>query len=185
MNNAATSREALLEIALSLAEKGGLDSLNIRNIAKHGNISVGCVYNYFPSKANLVAETVAKIWQDIFQRSKQYGQPRGFQAYVRWLFDSIRNGSERYPSFFTMHGMSFATSEIDEGRTVMNRFLDHVRLGLLRALEEDGGVRADVFSDSFTKNDFISFIFDNLIMLTMKKAASCDLLLGLIQRAIY
>ncbi|MEA4898916.1 TetR/AcrR family transcriptional regulator [Bacillota bacterium Meth-B3] len=185
MNNAATSRGALLEVALCLAAKDGLDSLNIRNIAKHGNISVGCVYNYFPSKANLIAETVAKIWEDIFHPSKQCGRPQGFQACVRWIFDSIRNGSKRYPSFFIMHGMSFAGSEIDEGRAVMNRYFEHARLGLSRALEEDGGVRGDVFSDGFTKNDFISFIFDNLVMLAVKQAPSCDFLLGLIEKAIY
>lgn len=185
MNNLATSKEALLDISVNLASEKGMNALNIRNIAKLGGISVGCVYNYFPSKTSLVTATVEKIWANIFQQAKQGSQPQGFQACVRWIFDSIRNGSEQYPSFFTLHAMSFAADEIGEGRAVMNRFFDHIKMDLLKALREDADVHREVFSDTFQEIDFVNFVFDNLIMLSMKQTSSCDFLLNLIQKVIY
>lgn len=185
MNNVATSKEALLDISVKLASDEGLGALNIREVAKRAGISVGCVYNYFPSKANLVASTVEKIWGNIFHQAEPCSRPQEFHACVGWIFDSIQNGSKKYPSFFILHAMSFATDEIGEGRMVMNHFLDHMKIGLLQALKEDANVRRDIFSDSFTESDFVNFIFDNLIMLSMKQSSSCDFLLNLIQKLIY
>jgi len=185
MNNCATSKEVLLDISIKLASEKGIDALNMREVAKLSGVSVGCVYNYFPSKTCLVAATVEKIWENIFHQNKQYSQPHGFQTCVRWIFESIRNGSEQYPSFFTVHAMSFASDETGEGRMVMNRYFEHMKSGLLRALREDEAVHIDIFSESFTESDFISFVFDNLMMLSMKPTSSCDFLLNLIQKLLY
>ncbi len=185
MNNVATSKEALLDISIRLASEKGFGSLNIRDIAKNGGVSVGCVYNYFPSKASLVAATVEKIWESIFHHASRCGQPAGFLGCVRWIFDSIRSGSERYPSFFTMHAMSFTARELDDGRQVMNRFFEHMKQGLLKALKDDPDIRKDVFHEGFSESAYVSFVFDNLITLSTKQASSCDFLLELIQRSIY
>lgn len=185
MNNVATSKEALLDISIRLASEKGFSSLNIRDIAKNGGVSVGCVYNYFPSKASLVAATVEKIWESIFHHANLSGQPAGFLGCVRWIFDSIQSGSERYPTFFTLHAMSFTAREIGDGRAVMNQFFEHMKRGLLQALQDDPEVRKDVFHEGFSESDYVSFIFDNLIMLSMKQVSSCEFLLKLIQRSIY
>jgi AcrR family transcriptional regulator len=185
MNNVATSKEALLDISVKLASEKGLGALNIREVAKHGGISVGCVYNYFPSKASLVAATVERIWANIFHQANQCPRPQEFHASVLWIYESIKKGLESYPSFFSIHAMSFAADEIGEGRVVMNRFLDHMKVDLLQALKEDSDVRKDIFSDSFTESDFVNFVFDNLILLSMKQASSCDFLLNLIRKVIY
>lgn len=185
MNNVATSKEALLDISVQLVSEKSLGALNIREVAKRGGISVGCVYNYFPSKASLLAATVSKIWENIFHQANQYSRPQDFHACVRWIFDSIQNSSEKYPSFFTLHAMSFTADEIGEGRVVMNHYLDHMKAGLLQALKEDTDVRRDVFTENFTESDFVDFVFDNLIMLFIKQASSCDFLLNLIRKVIY
>ena len=58
MNTAATSKEEILYVCLSIIQNDGLEAVNIRNVAKKCNISVGTVYNYFDSKYNLLAAAV-------------------------------------------------------------------------------------------------------------------------------
>jgi AcrR family transcriptional regulator len=184
MNNAATSKEALLAISVRLASEQGITALNIRDIAARCDVSIGCVYNYFPSKASLVASTVEAIWEGIFHQAQQQEQPKGFKASVRRIFDSIREGSGQYPSFLTSHTMNFGAGELGEGRAVMERRFDHMKRGMLQILEKDPDVCADAFSPDFTREDFVGFVFDSLIMLSTKQAPSCDILLALIDRAI-
>ena len=50
MNNAATSKGALLDISVRLASHKGIGAISIRDIAPQGGVSIGCVYNYFPSR---------------------------------------------------------------------------------------------------------------------------------------
>jgi AcrR family transcriptional regulator len=185
MNHVATSREALLEIAVKLTAEKGPGAINIRDIAGRAGISVGCVYRYFPSKADLMTATVERIWEDIFRTENPRTQPKEFVEYVGWLYGGILNGSERYPAFFTLHAANFAAGEIEQGRRVMSRFLSRVRLDLSQALEEDTGVRRDAFAGDFTEEAFVAFVFDNLVMLALKQAPSCDFLLSLIRKAIY
>lgn len=50
MNHQATSKEKLLTAARILVAEEGFSALAIRKLAEAASVSVGTVYNYFPSK---------------------------------------------------------------------------------------------------------------------------------------
>ena len=56
MNKSATSKEALLEIARDISYREGISKVSIRRLASESGVAIGTVYNYYPSKADLVAE---------------------------------------------------------------------------------------------------------------------------------
>jgi len=58
----------LLEAARAELLQNGPDGLNIRDIAKKCRISVGTVYNYFPSKEMLTAHVMVADWNAILSR---------------------------------------------------------------------------------------------------------------------
>ena len=60
MNTTITSKDEILCVCRELIRKEGYKSINIRHVAKCCHISVGSVYNYFESKTDLIAETVAQ-----------------------------------------------------------------------------------------------------------------------------
>ena len=99
MNKVITSREELLAASKSIAASQGLAALNMRAVAAAANVAVGSVYNYFPSKAELVTATVQDIWRGIFHAAGGYAQAGDFCACVEWLFVSIRAGAAEYPDF--------------------------------------------------------------------------------------
>lgn len=57
MNKIVTSKENILKASREIASKDGLQSINMRNVAKHCGVAVGSIYNYFPSKADLIIAT--------------------------------------------------------------------------------------------------------------------------------
>lgn len=185
MNNAATSRETLLDASLRLASEKGLSALGMRDIAKACGISVGCVYRYFPSKAELIAATVERIWQMIFSGTDEEVQSGGFPAHVRWVYACIARGSQAYPSFLAMHADAFAPGERAEGRAMMSQYMKDIMEGLLGALKADENVREDAFDEDFTRETFVSFVFQNLLMFAQRRAPTCDDLIAVIRRIAY
>lgn len=66
----------------------------------------------------------------------------------------------------------------------MSRFFAHMKNGLAQAIENDERIRQDAFSDSFTKEAFVDFVFSNLLALLVSGAGNCDFLIEMIDRAV-
>lgn len=185
MNKTLTSREDILTSGKEIIIQLGLPGLNMRDVAHKCGISVGSVYNYFPSKDDLIIATIESVWTEIMHDYKGCVSRYNFAENVQSLFNSIQNGCQKYPSFFSIHSMSFANLDKSKGREVMNRYFDHIKNGLLESLNHDQGIRKEAFSNQFTKFDIVDFVFSNIITLLMKEAKSCDFLLEIVRRTIY
>lgn len=68
MNTVVTSKEEILRVSRALIQEQGWAALNIRSVAAACGVSVGSIYNYFNSKAELVGETVESVWHEIFHQ---------------------------------------------------------------------------------------------------------------------
>lgn len=185
INTVVTSKEAILTVCRELAVSGGLQSLNIRTVADKCNVSVGSIYNYFPSKSALVTAVIQDIWQRIFHLNKAFASSDSFTDYVLWIFETIQTGSMEYPNFFMAHSMSFATTDKGKGKQMMEEYFKHIKLGMLEALQKDKQVKPSVFTEDFTPNNFIDFIFSNIITSLMKQENSCTILIEVIKRILY
>ncbi|MEG1068277.1 MAG: TetR/AcrR family transcriptional regulator [Anaerovoracaceae bacterium] len=168
-----------------LAEKQGLNNLNMRTVAEKCGVSVGSIYNYFPSKTDLIAATIQDIWRGIFHSDNLCQKANSFEEYVTWIFDSVKKGASEYPNFFVAHSMSFARGERGPARQVMDEYFDHIKAGLLYALHNDSRVKPDAFTDAFTEEDFVEFVFSSLLSLLMKQKDSCLVLIEITKRTIY
>ena len=70
-------------------------------------------------------------------------------------------------------------------REVMNRFFGQIIRGMVASIERDPLVKPDAFSEDFTKEAFVGFVFSNIMTLIMNRKTSCDFLLKVIRRTIY
>jgi len=172
-------------VCRELTAENGLQSLNMRNVAKKCNVSVGSVYNYFPSKADLIAATIQDVWQHIFHMDKSGRKVASFPDYVAWIFESVQSGAAEYPNFFTAHSMSFASTEKGKARQVMEDYFSHMKAGLIQTLQRDAKVVSTAFSPDFTESCFVDFVFSNLLSLFMNQERSCAILTEIIKRTIY
>lgn len=185
MNTVVTSKEAILKASKEIAADQGLQSLNMRDVAKYCNVAVGSVYNYFPSKADLVTATVEDIWKDIFHKMSNNDNADNFIDCVTWLFETVNSGAKEYPEFFTVHSMNFSNDDKEKGRKVMNQYFNHIKDGMLKSLLNDNDVNIETFNETFTQELFIDFVFSNIITLLVNNQQSCHLLNEVIKRTIY
>lgn len=185
MNTIVTSREAILAAGKEIMIESGVERLSIRDVAQKCGISVGSVYNYFPSKSDLVVSTIESVWIEIIMEPGDDSAGVSFNEHLRALFNRIQKGCLKYPSFFSVHSLNAAQFDKTKGREVMQRYFSHMKKGLFDSLEQDPLVKKGVFTSQFTENDFIEFVFTNLMTLFMKRVSSCDTLCEIVKRIIY
>lgn len=185
MNKTVTSKEDIISVSKEIVASRGMQAINMRNVANHCGVAVGSVYNYFPSKNDLMIATVDAIWREIIQGISECKPHSGFLENVEILFYCVKSGGEKYPSFFSVHSMSIAKSGKDKSRETMNQYFESIKSALLVSLQSDQRIKQEFFSERCTQADFIEFIFSNLISLLMQGQNSCDLLIEIIKGAIY
>ncbi len=185
INTIITSKEAILEACKKLVSENGLQSLNMRTVANECNVSVGSVYNYFPSKTDLISATIKEVWKSIFKAEQIGKQTEAFPVYVALIFENFQAGVAEYPHFFTTHSMSFATLDRDNARKEMGQYFGHIKTKILDVLDKDSNVASSAFSNEFSKSCFVDFVFSNLLMLLINHENSCSQLIEIIKRTIY
>lgn len=187
INTVVTSKEAILDMSRQLMQKQGWKSINIRSVASACGVSVGSIYNYFDSKSDLTAAVVESIWLDIFHFPKQEHcfKNMGFPDCVQWIFDSMKQGAEKYPGFFTLHSMGFFEEDKEKGRQYMNRAWEHMQHALYAVLQNDGKIRPDAFDEILTPEKFVDMVFSLIISAFIRQNYDSSAVLEMVKRMVY
>ena len=183
LNTAATSKEEILCICRIIIQNDGIEAVNIRNVAKKCNISVGTVYNYFDSKYSLLAAVVENVWRDIFDFSEI--SFNSFLDLTAQIFNCIKKGEEKYPSFFSLHSVSFIGEERQGGRRLMSETLEQIKDGMCTVLEKDKNIRNNVFDEEFTPRAFSEIILSLIISAMLRHDYDSRAVLKMIEKLIY
>ncbi len=64
-NGSAHSREAVLEAALALIDRDGIERLTMRGLGSELGVDAMMIYRYFPSKAALLDGVMSRIWSEV------------------------------------------------------------------------------------------------------------------------
>lgn len=184
MNHAVTSEREILEAAQNLLLTEGRSALNMRAVAAACGVSVGSIYNYFPSKGALVGATIESVWTEIF-RPFITTDWHNFDDALAALLKAFADGEARYPGFFSLHALSFATGDKNEGRERMAKLFSILHTRLLAALEADQNVRAEVFDTVLTPQAFIDYVLTMIISRQLHQYDSADALQAMIRNCIY
>ncbi len=97
----------------------------------------------------------------------------------------MKNGSEKYPGFFTFHSMSFLGEEKEDGQRLMAQSWLHIQNVLIRVLENDQSVRPDAFGETLTRQEFVDIIFSFIISALVRRNYDSRAILEMVRRAIY
>lgn len=185
MNTVVTSREAILSQSRKIVMDQGLSAINMRTVAAACGVAVGSIYNYFPSKTELINAAVEDVWRDIFHVSGDCFKTAHFTDCLSWIFESFQEGCKKYPGFFTLHSMSYAQKDKKKGRQMMEQYFAHIKNGLLIILKKDADVRENVFNDVFTPEEFVDLIFSLVTSMLLQGKSNCGTLVEMTSRCIY
>ena len=184
MNTQITSAEEILKAAQKILLEHGASALNMRAVAAACGVSVGSIYNYFPSKSALIGATIESVWTEIFRpfTSRCY---TSFDDAATALLAALADGEGRYPGFFSLHALSFASGDKAEGRARMAQHFSALHGKLVEALENDTRIRAGVFYGDLSRGSFARYVMSLAISQQIHPGGSSAALLAMIRNCIY
>lgn len=173
MNKRVTSTDKILEQALLIAKKEGVDKLSIRKLSAACGIAIGSVYNYYPDKETLVTAVAEEFWNPIFaDQDKLY---RANMSFTRFL--------EQYYSYLYAKMSPYDRSWVRdlEGKIPME---DTMKL-FLRILKEDEQVNHSIWNMEFQPEDFCRYVFKNIMALLQSGEINCRFFIYLLDNLLY
>ena len=96
MTNSADTRERILSAARALFHEHGYTAIGVADICREANVVKGSFYHFFPSKDELLAETIARNWAQLDAMLGQLeAAPRPARACIAALFAAVCGESRR------------------------------------------------------------------------------------------
>lgn len=185
MNTIVTSKDEILKTSRALIQKQGWSAVNIRSVAAACGVSVGSIYNYFDSKAELVGATVESVWHEIFHRPEEEDIFQDTQACIVWIYGQMAYGCEQYPGFFTLHSLGFMQADKIDGKKRMHRTWQHILDELCSVLKRDTKIRKDAFTEQFTEKNFADILFSLMLSALIREDYDPNAVLEMIRRTLY
>jgi AcrR family transcriptional regulator len=115
----AARRRRVLDAALRLAERGGFDAVQMRDVATEANVALGTVYRYFTSKERLLLEAMVEEIEALAEQL-QSRPPVGDTAAAR-VIDVLSRGTaslQRHPEVTTAMVRAQGAAAPDEADVV-------------------------------------------------------------------
>ncbi len=185
MNTAVTSKEEILRISRELIQQQGWNSISIRSVAAACGVSIGSIYNYFNSKADLVGATVESVWCEIFNHPEDVDVFQDIQTCISWIYERMEYGCKQYPGFFSLHSLGFMGEDKSDGKQRMQQTWQHILDGLCSVLKRDARIRADAFNQQFTVEKFADAVFSFILSALLRQDYDPTAVLEIVRRTLY
>lgn len=186
MNTIVTSKEKILECSKEIIAEGGIETLNMRAIASKCGVALGSLYNYFPTKTDIMIAIVEDNWNKIFHPALcSINSDKEFIEVVDAIYSLAQSNFGEQDAFLYLHSSLVDKKDRIKGRTAMEAYFKQIRILLLNSLESDKNVKKDAWDSGFTKEQFVKFVFSNIITQLSRKESECEYLKKLIRRVLY
>ena len=185
MNTIVTSKEEILKTSRELIQRQGWSAVSIRSVASACGVSVGSIYNYFESKAELVGATVESVWCEIFHCPENAAVFQDVKACITWMYERMAYGCKQYPGFFTLHSLSFMREDKPDGKRRMQQTWKHIWAGLCAVLRQDVKIRPDAFTEQFPAEKAADVLFSLMLSAMLRQDYDPSAVLELVQRMLY
>ena len=185
MNTIVTSKEEILKNSRELIREKGWAAVSIRSVASACGVSVGSIYNYYDSKAELISATVESVWCEIFHRPQDEAVFQDVQTCVKWMYERMAYGYEQYPGFFTLHSLGFMQEDKADGKRHMQQVWHHILNGLCTVLQQDAKIRPGAFNEQFTVEKFADVLFSLMLSALLRQDYDPAAVLEIVRRTLY
>lgn len=185
MNKVVTTKEEVLAVAKEIVSTQGMEHLSIRTLAKQLDIAVGSIYNYFPSKTDLVLAIVEDFWKTVFHKDIcEMSEKLCFPDFYELVYHRLSSQLESFRSIFLGQLEIMKGIDRKRGKALEESYLIHMRKGFLYALKQDQNISSHIWTKTFTQERFIEFIFENMLNDLGHQRKDCTYMKEIIQRII-
>ena len=174
-------RQCLLDCARRIECTEGTDALNIRKLASEANIAVGTVYNYFESKQEVLLAMTEEYWFEALREMQGTINAERFSDQIRQIYAFLASKLNDCAKMLMMS----LREDAESGRARMASMQNTVGRAMVQRLESDKSIRKNVWNERFTKETFVTFVMDNMLISLRQSQDNVEFLVELIERILY
>lgn len=186
MNKAVTSKQELITTAIEIAQTEGIQKVSIRNIAHKRSISVGVLYNYFPTKADLIFAVVSDFWSGVLQELSALAKDENsFLDFVSIYYGVISKRLSDFESGWLTQMDVLSPEEKQRGKEMEHQCFKNLKALLTLVLNHDGSILRETWTTDYQQDAFIEFLFLQMMGMLRNGQQDCSFLCQTIRRILY
>lgn len=176
-------KEIILSEAKNIAMKEGISSINIRAVAKNSGIAIGTVYNYFPSKGDLLIAVIEDFWEGAFAnidwKSFSYNSfYDNLEKIYSVLFHYLNKFKENWLEQLTL----LKTQEKTLGKQRENEYFEKICSRINTLIDMDNELSQYSWSEIISKERIAEFIFENMLMMLRKEEENISFFIAILKK---
>lgn len=176
-----TLRDTLLSVSRMIADTEGIDAVNIRSIAKKAGVATGTVYNYFSNKDAILLALTEEYWKQALYETRTVITADLFCVQLQELYAFLKEKIDQSAGKLMN---SLGNVEIT-GQERMVSMQSTLEIVLIDRMEKDVTIRKDIWSETFTKEQFVRFIMMNIMIGLKTQAPDIEFFIKVVERIIY
>lgn len=185
-NKPVINKQQILDTAFELASIKGLSGLSVREVARACGISVGTMYNSYPTKGELVNDVVGRFWSEALSEHMRDATSGGdFIEFCRDLATQLDHTLKRFQNDWLSEIAALDTHDLVSAREREESCFVHVRRGLVVALQEDTSIDRSRLTGPLTPEALCAFVWDSMLSSIKRGDDSCETLFELLKRTLY
>lgn len=157
-------RELILNEAKKILYNEGYGGISIRRVAKECDIAIGTIYNYFPTKKELIVEMMTDFWQEYFYNIENIlNTEDDFYVKLKYVFDDLSQFIKRFREVWLNNELYSSPEYIKSGLERQNVYINKLVTIIEEMLKKDMYDHNDESIKRFDTNKLASFIVMNFI----------------------
>lgn len=185
-NKPVINKQQILDTAFDIACTSGLSGLSIRGIASACNVAIGTVYNYFPTKHDLINDVVGRFWNEaLADRMPSAKTGDDFVSFCQELARQLSEALAKFRDDWLTEIAALDAHGIASARKREESCFAHIRSGLAVALGQDSKVAHDRLQGALAPDKLCAFIWDSMLSSIKQGDPACETLFALLRRVLY
>lgn len=164
--------QLILDCAKQIAFEKGLNEINVREVAKLANVSVGTIYNYYTTKDDLIIGVLTDFWRNAFKAIHlECGEDqKDFFVRIEKLYLDFYGYMAQFKENFLSQVASFNKSVLKESKVAESEAFLNVERMIMILMDEDVKLAKYAFNDGFTKPELAHILFQLMLIMLKEKA---------------
>lgn len=175
-----------MDAAYSIACEKGLAGVNVRAVARACDVAVGTVYNWYPTKSDLISDVIARFWREaLADCMPQAAEGRDFIDFCRELHLRVARAFSRFREGWLTEASSMAARDLSAARQREQACFAHIRRGLEIALQGDAKLDRSKLEGELAPEAVCLLIWDCILASLRRNDDSCRTLFALLRKTLY
>ena len=176
-------KEIILSSAKQIALEQGITKINIRLVAQKSDISIGTVYNYYPTKADLLVAVIEDFWSEAFEKINfKTLEGKNFYDRIQEVYDNLYTYLNTFKDNWLEQISLLNAREKKLGRKKEEEYFAKICTIIISFMDSDESISDKVWGDCISKEKTAEFIFDNMLLMLKKDESNLEFFIAILKK---